>query len=383
MTRTSIPAERYATRLERARDALRDAGASALLLSLGPDMRWLTGYGGTVRERLSMLVLPVDGTARLVVPRLEATPARSAPAAASGAVEVVAWEETEDPWDRVDSALPASAARERLLVSDTLWAMFLLPAQRRFSAATWELASQVMRELRIVKDAEEVALLREAAHAADRVIDAMAAGRLSGRTEADVEREVRDRLVAEGHDEASFAIVASGPNSASPHHEAGDRVLGAGESLVLDIGGTVAGYGSDTTRTLWLADADGSGPPADFATLFSTLLAAQREATAAVAPGVPCERIDQVARDRITDAGFGEAFIHRTGHGIGLEGHEHPYVVQGNAEPLQVGHAFSVEPGIYLEGRYGARIEDIVVCAPEGPDVLNESDRDLRVVLAR
>ncbi len=231
------------------------------------------------------------------------------------------------------------------------------------------------------KDEDEIALLTLAAHAADRVVGQIAAGRLVGRTEADVAHEVRERLVAEGHDEAHFAIVASGPNSASPHHDASDKIIEAGEPIVIDIGGTVGGYGSDITRTVWVTGGDpAKGPDAEFRQLYDALQDAQSEATGAVRPGVACERIDAVARGIIDGAGYGERFIHRTGHGIGLEGHEEPYLVAGSTEPLAPGMAFSVEPGIYLEGRYGARIEDIVVCGDAGPIVLNEASRDLLVV---
>jgi Xaa-Pro aminopeptidase len=209
----------------------------------------------------------------------------------------------------------------------------------------------------------------------------IASGRLVGRTEADVAREVHERLIAEGHDEAPFGIVGSGPNSASPHHDASDRVIQAGEPIVLDIGGKLGGYGSDITRTLWVTGGDAArGPDEEFLHLFAVLRAAQERATAAVQPGIPCEAIDAVARDMITAEGYGPNFFHRTGHGIGLEGHEEPYLVAGNGEPLDVGYAFSIEPGIYLEGRYGARIEDIVVCGPDGPIILNEASRDLWVV---
>jgi Xaa-Pro aminopeptidase len=233
----------------------------------------------------------------------------------------------------------------------------------------------------MIKDDAEIDLLRTAARAADRVVEAIAAGRLVGRTEADVAAEVRERLLAEGHETASFAIVGSGPNSASPHHDASDRMIRAGEPIVLDIGGTVGGYGSDITRTLWVTGGDpANGPDEAFRHLYSVLQAAQEAATRAVRPGVACEEIDGVARRAIDAEGYGEQFIHRTGHGIGLDAHEEPYLVAGNAEPLAPGMAFSVEPGIYLEGRYGARIEDIVVCGPDGPIVLNEAPRELFVV---
>jgi len=266
-------------------------------------------------------------------------------------------------------------------VSDRLWASFVLRLQSALSGAQFALGSDVLGELRVVKDADEVALLRLAAQAADRVIAQIAAGRLVGRTEAEVSREVRERLVAEGHESAQFAIVGSGPNSASPHHEASDRVVAAGEPIVLDIGGILGGYCSDVTRTLWVTGGDPSGGPDDeFLRLYSVLRAAHADAAHGVRPGVPAERIDAIAREIITAGGHGPHFIHRVGHGIGLEGHEDPYLVAGNDQPLRDGMAFSVEPGIYLEGRYGARIEDIVVCASDGPDLLNSAPRELLVV---
>ncbi|CAN5797624.1 hypothetical protein BH24CHL5_BH24CHL5_12990 [soil metagenome] len=210
----------------------------------------------------------------------------------------------------------------------------------------------------------------------------MAAGTLIGRSEADVAREGRERLVAEGHDEAAFWIVASGPNSASPHHEPGERVIEPGEPVLFDIGGFIDGYASDITRTVWVS-ADGAAPDPEFAQLYDVLQRAQAAASAAVGAGVACEQIDAAARSVIAGAGLGEHFIHRTGHGIGLDVHEDPYLVEGNDELLQPGNAFSVEPGIYLEGRFGARIEDIVVCRSDGPDVLNQAPRELRVVAGR
>ncbi len=382
-----IPATRYAERLAGARREAARAGLDALLVGVGADLRYLTGYEAMPLERLTMLVLPsMDGAAAtLIAPRLEVTPARGSAAARTGAIEIATWEETEDPMALVASRL-ATATRGRadevatVAVSDGLRAAFVLGLQRVLPGARFSLTSSVLRALRMRKDADEVALLRAAAAAADRVVLTIANGRLVGRTEADVAREVRERLVAEGHDRAEFSIVASGPNSASPHHDASDRVIAGGEPIVLDIGGTVHGYASDTTRTLWVTGPEDAAPAPEFLRLYGVLQAAQQAATAAVRPGVACDAIDAAARDVITDAGYGPWFFHRTGHGIGLEGHEDPYIVAGNGEPLGAGMAFSVEPGIYLEGRYGARIEDIVVCGETGPDVLNLTTRDLLVV---
>ncbi len=302
---------------------------------------------------------------------------------------VATWEETEDAVGLVIGLVSRAlgtpvAAIRRLAVSDRLWAMHVLRIADAAPDARLESAGPVLRESRMIKDADEVALLRLAAEAADRVVARIAAGRLVGRTEADVAREVRERLLAEGHDRADFSIVGSGPNSASPHHEASDRVIRAGEPIVLDIGGSLGGYGSDITRTLWVTGGDpAKGPDEAFLHLFAVLRAAQARATAAVRPGVSCAAIDEAARSVIAAEGYGERFIHRTGHGIGLEGHEEPYFVAGNPEPLRAGMAFSVEPGIYFEGRYGARLEDIVVCGEDGPIVLNRAPLDLYLVDGR
>jgi len=377
--RATIPAARYVDRIARAQAGARTRGLDALLVGVGPDLLYLAGYPAMPLERLTMLVVPAEGPVTLVVPRLEAAPARACPAAARGSVEIATWEETEDPIARVRDLLPGVLAR--VGVSDRLWAIQLLRLQAALPEVVFEPASLVLRDLRVVKDADEVALLRLAAQAADRVVHEVAHGRLVGRTEADVAREVCDRLIAEGHDSAEFAIVGSGPNSASPHHEASDRVIRPGEPIVLDIGGPLGGYGSDITRTIWVTGGDAAhGPDDEFLRLYAVLRAAQAEATHAVHPGVACERIDLVARELISAAGHGAHFIHRTGHGIGLEGHEDPYLVAGNGEVLEPGMAFSVEPGIYLEGRYGARIEDIVVCGEDGPIILNEAPRELLVV---
>lgn len=384
VARPLVSPARYAERIAAARTIAADAGLSAILVGVGADMRYLAGYAAMPLERLTMLVIPADGEPSLVVPRLESAPARLAPPAAAGLLPVLTWDEGGDAYALVASLLGdagSSGPGRRVAVSDDLPARHLLSLEDRLVRPALSLASALLREIRMIKDADEIALLALAARAADRVVAQIAAGRLVGRTEADVAREVRERLLAEGHDEAHFAIVGSGPNSASPHHEASERVIQAGEPIVLDIGGTLGGYGSDTTRTLWVTGGDpAKGPDERFRHLFAVLLGAQAAATRAVRPGIACEDVDAAARRPIEAEGYGEAFFHRTGHGIGLEGHEEPYIIGGNREPLREGMAFSVEPGIYLPGAYGARIEDIVVCGAEGPIVLNESSRELYVV---
>lgn len=382
-----IPSARHGERLAAAQALISRRGLAGALIGVGADLEYLAGYRALPLERLTMLVIPAVGAISLVVPRLEGPGARACPVALDGRVEVVPWDETDNAVGIVAERL-ADASRagtpvpgDRLGISERLWALHVLALQAALRGVELVSATTVLRELRMVKDADEIAILRTAAHAADRVVAQIAGGRLVGRTEHDVSREVRERLIAEGHETAEFAIVASGPNSASPHHEASDRIIQAGEPIVLDIGGRLGGYASDTTRTLWVTGGDSAaGPDKAFLDLFALVREAQAAATAAVAPGVACERIDAIAREIITAGGEGPRFIHRVGHGIGLETHEEPYLVSGSRDPLQPGIAFSVEPGIYHEGRYGSRIEDIVVCGPAGPDILNESSRDLWVV---
>ena len=379
-THPRIPASRHAERLAGLTALVADRGLAAALIGVGPDLDYLTGYRAMPLERLTMLAVVAGEEPVLVVPRLEEPAAR---AGLRTEVEIATWMETDDPHGLVASLVERARGRAAatIAVSDRLWSLHLLHLQAAAPGARWTSATKVLRELRMVKDDDEIELLRLAGAAADRVVDKIASGRLVGRTEEDVAREVRERLVAEGHEHAGFAIVASGPNSASPHHEASDRVIQAGEPIVLDIGGALGGYGSDTTRTLWVTGADDSNAPTEeFRHLFGVLLAAQQAATRAVRPGVTAESIDRSARAIIDGEGYAENFFHRTGHGIGLEEHEDPYLIAGNDELLAEGMAFSVEPGIYLPGRYGARIEDIVVCGPDGPIVLNNEPRELRVV---
>src|ERR1035437_2560359 len=381
-----IPAARYAARLAACRDAIAERKFGALLIGVGPDLRYLTGFVGEPMERLTLLVVPAQGQASFIAPRLETAKAEATPLAASGHARIVPFEETDDAFALTARLLEAadSAGLQNtrpIGLSDRLWAMHVLGLKAALPNRRFEPASTVLRDLRQVKDEDEMRLLRLAAQAADRTVDAIGVGRLIGRTEAEISREIRGRLIDEGHDLADFAIVGSGPNGASPHHDAGDRLIRAGEPVVLDMGGTLAGYISDTTRTIWVAGEAGLEPEPEFRLVYDLVREAQARATAAVQPGVSADSIDATARRTIAGAGYGDFFTHRTGHGIGLEVHEDPYIVAGNATPLAPGMAFSVEPGIYLPGRWGVRLENIVACTESGVEVLNQSDLDLRVVV--
>jgi Xaa-Pro aminopeptidase len=352
-----------------------DAGVDVLLLSVGPDLPYLTGYRAMPLERLTMLVLPRDGDASLVVPRLEAPRVVERPEVFS----IMPWAETDDPVAIVAGLVGAART---VAVGDHTWARFVLDLQVALPGARFSKASGVTGPLRAVKDAAEVEALRGAATAVDRIAADLQAGEipLVGRTEAQVSAELGRRIVAEGHQHVNFAIVAAGPNAASPHHEAGERVIAPGDVVLCDFGGTMVdgdgvGYCSDITRCVHVGE-----PPAEVADAYAVLHEAQRAAVAAAVVGTPCEQVDEVARGIIAGAGYGDRFIHRTGHGIGVEEHEDPYIVAGNATALVPGHAFSVEPGIYVPGRFGLRLEDIVVAAPGGPDELNRADHALAVV---
>jgi Xaa-Pro aminopeptidase len=362
-----------AERLARARKEQAERGVEALLLGPSADLTYLTGYRPPALERLTLLVLPAAGDARLLVPALEAPLARDHLGELD--VEVAAWQETDDPVRLVaDTLAGAGAAGGRLGVGDQLWSTFLLRLQDALPGAGFTVASTVTRQLRMRKDPEEVQALARVAAAIDGVVEGLGELRWAGRSEQELARDI-EQAIRDGHDECCFVIVGSGPNGASPHHVATARVIQPGDPVVVDIGGRLDGYCSDTTRTLVVGE-----PPAGFLELYALLQAAQLAGCAAVRPGVPAAAVDAACRDPIRAGGYGEQFLHRTGHGIGLEEHEDPYLVAGNDEPLEAGMAFSVEPGIYLEGRYGARIEDIVVCTDDGGRRLNRTTRDLRIV---
>jgi Xaa-Pro aminopeptidase len=361
-------------RLDRAREAAGTAGVDALLMAPGADLRYLLGASGSSYERLTCLVLPAASRPPvLVVPKLEAPGYAAVPTDELG-VEIATWVDDEDPY-----ALVASLAggASRVALGDVLPAMHVLGLRGALPDVDQVLAGPIVRELRMRKDAAEIAALHRAGAAIDRVHARMAEFVRVGRTEAAAGADIAAAIVEEGHVTADFVVVGAGPNGASPHHAVSDRVIEAGDVVVVDIGGPVAeGYCSDSTRTYVL----GEPREKDVAGTYAVLQAAQRAAVHAVRPGVLAQDVDAAARTIIAEAGFGEYFIHRTGHGIGLDVHEDPYIVAGNTLPLEPGMAFSVEPGIYQPGRWGARIEDIVVVTADGVEPLNNRPHELTVL---
>lgn len=371
---TRFPAARYGTRLARAAELGAAAGLDALLITPGPDLRYLIGSRAESFERLTCLVIPTDGSpATVVVPRLELA-SLTGSAVTELALPVRDWVDGQDPYALVAELVPGART---VAVAEAMPALHLVPLAGRFGAAP-VLATPVIRQLRMLKDPDEVDALRRAGAAIDRVHARMGEWLRAGRTEAEVAADISAAIVAEGHTEAAFVIVGSGPHGADPHHEVSDRVIEPGDIVVIDIGGPVEpGYNSDSTRTYSIGE-----PDPEIAGKIAVLEAAQQAAVDAVRPGVTAEAVDAAARDLLTAEGFGEVFVHRTGHGIGLSVHEEPYIVGGNTETLQPGMAFSIEPGIYFRGQWGARIEDIVVVTADGCEPMNLRPHGLTVLPA-
>jgi Xaa-Pro aminopeptidase len=365
-------AEVYRRRLAAATAATAKAGLAGLVITPGYDLRYLLGSRAQTFERLTALVLPVAGDPTVVLPRLELASLKQSAVTDLG-LTVRDWVDGDDPYQLVAAAMGGAPAATA--VTDSMPALHLLPLADVLGVLP-VLATDVLRELRMVKDPSEVDALRKAGAAIDRVHARVPEFLVPGRTEADVAADIAEAIVAEGHSEVAFVIVGSGPHGADPHHEYSDREIRAGDIVVVDIGGAYApGYHSDSTRTYSIGE-----PTPEVAQQYSVLQQAQQAAVEAVRPGVTAEQVDAAARGVLAEAGLAEYFVHRTGHGIGLSVHEEPYIVAGNDLPLQAGMAFSVEPGIYFPGRWGARIEDIVVVADDGAQSVNHRPHELIVV---
>jgi Xaa-Pro aminopeptidase len=379
MSSSRFESDVYAQRLRAAVAATADAGLAGLVITPGYDLRYLVGSRAETFERLTALVIPVTGEPTVVVPRLELASLRESAVPDLG-VPVRDWVDGDDPYALVVEALGGATADTplRTAVTDGMPALHLLPLADRLGVVP-VLATDVLRTLRMIKDPAEIDALRKAGAAIDRVHARVPQFLVPGRTEADVAADIEKAILAEGHSAAAFIIVGSGPHGADPHHEVSDRELQAGDIVVVDIGGPYEpGYNSDSTRTYSLGE-----PSAEVMQHYSVLQRAQQVAVDAVRPGVTAEQVDAAARDVLADAGLAEFFVHRTGHGIGLSVHEEPYIVAGNDLPLVPGMAFSVEPGIYFPGNWGARIEDIVVVTENGAEPVNTRPHDLIVVPLR
>jgi Xaa-Pro aminopeptidase len=363
--------EDFVARMRRVVSAGAEKGLAGVIVTPGPDLVWLTGYQPTaITERLTMLVLSTDNEPKLLVPILERPDAEAA--AGAGSVSLIDWEDGSDPYE---FATPLLRSDGEFGISDSAWAMHLLGLQRALPGSRYRSLTESLPMMRAVKDSNELMRLAAAGEAADSAYGEIVQRRFAGRRETEVAADLADLLREFGHEQVDFTVVGSGPNGANPHHEAGDRVIEPGDAVVLDFGGLRFGYGSDTTRTVCVGE-----PTSQIREVHEVVRRAQQAGVDAVRPGVSCQEIDRAARKIISDAEYGEQFIHRTGHGIGVTTHEPPYMVEGEEQPLVPGMCFSVEPGIYLAGRFGVRIEDIVTVTSEGGKRLNNTDHGLRVV---
>ena len=337
----------------------------------GPDLQWLTGYRPTaITERLTLLVLRSDAEPHLLVPKLERPDVESAEGA--GALTISDWSDGSDPYS---IAAPLLRSGGEYAISDSTWAMHLLGLQARLPDTRYVAVTERLPMLRAVKDANELGRLEAAGASADAVYGEILKVRFAGRRETEVAADLARLLREFGHEQVDFTVVGSGPNGANPHHEAGERMIQQGDMVVLDFGGLMHGYGSDTSRTVCVGE-----PTAEMREVHEIVRVAQQTAFEAVRPGIACQDVDRAARKVITDAGYGEQFIHRTGHGIGMTTHEPPYMVEGEERPTVPGMCFSIEPGIYLPGRFGVRIEDIVTVTADGGKRFNNTERALAVV---
>ncbi|MFF5727082.1 M24 family metallopeptidase [[Kitasatospora] papulosa] len=364
-------ADDYRARMTRAAEAADAAGLAGVLVAPGPDMVHLTGYRPTAdTERLTLLVLRAGHDPVLVVPALEAADAERA--TGSPALTLRDWTDAANPYTLAAGLLDAKG---RFGISDNAWALHLLALHKLLPDTSYASLTEALPMLRAVKDAAELERLAAAGAAADATYERILEVRFSGRRESDVAADLAALLIEHGHSQVDFTVVGSGPNGADPHHEAGDRTIEQGDMVVLDFGGLKHGYGSDTSRTVHVGE-----PTAEEQRVHDVVREAQEAGCGAVRPGAACQDVDRAARAVITEFGYGERFIHRTGHGIGVTTHEPPYMIEGEEQPLVPGMCFSVEPGIYLPGRFGVRIEDIVTVTPSGGRRLNTTARELAVV---
>jgi Xaa-Pro aminopeptidase len=370
MTRPFTAAD-YAQRMTRAAQQAADADLTGVLVTPGPDLLYFTAYAPiAITERITMLAIRAECEPAMIVPVLERSDAELSPAA--DAIAFSAWTDGDDPYAATAALLDPDG---RYAVSDSAWAMHVLGLQAALPGSSYVSMTKALPMLRAVKDADEIERLTAAGAAADACLEELVGLRFAGRRETEVAADLAALLRKHGHSEVDFTVVGSGPNGANPHHEMGERVIEEGDMVVLDFGGIKDGYGSDTTRTVHV------GPPTEEEReVFEIVRRAQQAGFEAVRPGVACQEIDRAARKVIADAGYGEYFIHRTGHGIGLTTHEPPYMIEGEERLMEPGMCFSIEPGIYLPDRFGVRIEDIVTVTEDGGRRLNNTSHEMYIV---
>jgi Xaa-Pro aminopeptidase len=360
-------------RMDAVRCGLASVGGAAAVLGLSSNLRYLTGFSDEPGERLLLLIVPREGDETLIVPKLYADQIE----AQSPTAVLRLWSDGEDPLKLIrEVSQRLDPLPGKLLLDDSLWAMFALPVQDAFSGRTFGLASRVMEGLRERKDENEISAMRRAGEIADAAYAAVTARRISGLTEIELASQLESAMLTGGADGVAFeTLVASGPNSGLPHYRAGTRRIESGDVVILDFGCRVNGYCSDMTRTVVCGE-----PGNELRGIHEAVYRAHEAAREVVRNGVQAQDIDAAARNVLIGAGYGDSFTHRTGHGVGLDVHEPPYIVDGNEQRLDAGMAFSIEPGVYLAGTYGVRIEDVVVVTEEGAEAMTQAPHELRRV---
>jgi len=355
-------------RLNKTAQLMNDNNLSTLLITPGPNLRYLTGYKAKNLERLTCLVLQKDELPAIIVPKLEKLATIDSGIEELG-IEIITWEETESSYSKIKRPV----SKGLVAVDSQMNASKMLDFQNHFTDRKFVDAEFIMKKIRSIKSQYEIDQLALAGKFIDDVHKQIPQIVEQGDTEKILAKKISNLIIESGHESVDFTIVATGQNSASPHHEPGETLIAKGDVLVIDIGGTTpSGYCSDSTRTYVV----GNCSP-DFQEKYEILKQAQELAIESVNQNISAEDLDLVAREYLLKNDLGEYFIHRTGHGIGMETHEEPYIVQGNSKMLVDGNAFSVEPGFYIEGKYGARIEDIVIKNGLKTIVCNNSKKEL------
>lgn len=353
----------YASRIARLQRVLRSERLAGAVFAPTDQMRYLIGWAEPGHERLIALLVPAQGQPALVVPAMNAAQARDNPASLR---DIRYWEDAEGWHDTVRRLLQSWQIEGRgLAIDDELHSVHLLGLQALLPGVSCIPAGDLMARLREVKTAEELALMERSAAVTDAVYEECLPALREGITEREMQDAIAQAYQRRGTRPA-FALVCFGPNSARPHHSPGETRLKRGDVVIIDIGCLLDGYASDITRTVAFGV-----PDPEAKRVYEIVHAAHCAAREAGRPGVTCQAVDRAARRVIVRAGYGDYFIHRTGHGIGLSTHEPPYLVEGNRQRLRKGMCFSDEPGIYLPARFGVRIENIVTVTADGLRSLN------------
>ncbi len=340
------------------------------LAAIGPtaNMGYLLGFTPHPDERVCMLLVSRQA-ARIVVPSLN-----QEEVAAHTDLELIGWADADGPQDALRRALTGWPSPHSLAVDGPMRADFLLHLQQAIPTAKTTPVDWLIAPLRQRKSSDEIAALARAAAQADRAMQAAMDACQPGVTEAAVAWATEAAFRQDGAEAVDFTLIASGPNGAYPHHHSGERRLQEGDAIIIDIGATLEGYKSDITRMVYMGK-----PSTEFAKAYAAVLEANERARAAIQPGKTAGEIDAVARNLLESGGYGRYFTHRLGHGIGLEVHEPPWIMAGNTAMLEEGMSFSVEPGVYFAGKFGVRIEDIVVVTGSGVRTLTGFDHSLVV----